>query len=326
MSSTSTQLFTTGVNFAGDNTVAASSDPTISPTPDQNPSRGGQVSHDSHTAMIISAVTLALVLITVSALIFWYGFIRRRRKKSQKDFEQMGYLDKERGMMAEAHEGNHSIDITVTSDVETDGGTLRDGVGREAVNSERGSQRTFGSFNPLDMVVRRSFMNSRATSQVTGTSNPPPPYANASDHRASGPGNDADQIPTARTPNPQRISSLQPPNTNFLRDIRDSESEASPLPERPAVLSTTNNSVSGPAVGLAAMARMLPNTMTVQLAFTSTKADELSVEKGERLRIIGVYDDGWCLCKAENGEKIGVVPLACLENPDPAQANGEDGV
>jgi len=53
-------------------------------------------------------------------------------------------------------------------------------------------------------------------------------------------------------------------------------------------------------------------TATVRCTFIPNLPDELSIEAGETVRIVGEYDDGWALCSNRLGEQ-GMVPLECLE-------------
>lgn len=51
----------------------------------------------------------------------------------------------------------------------------------------------------------------------------------------------------------------------------------------------------------------------VKRTFVPSLPDELSINNGDRVRVLSAYDDGWALCeKVSSGEK-GVVPQECLE-------------
>lgn len=41
-------------------------------------------------------------------------------------------------------------------------------------------------------------------------------------------------------------------------------------------------------------------------------ADSAAITQGQNLFLHQTYDDGWCLCEDEAGNR-GVVPLSCLE-------------
>ncbi len=56
--------------------------------------------------------------------------------------------------------------------------------------------------------------------------------------------------------------------------------------------------------------------LVVKRTFMPNLEDELSIAAGESVRIIAVYDDGWCkVRKLGAGGEEGVVPYECLENP-----------
>jgi hypothetical protein len=51
----------------------------------------------------------------------------------------------------------------------------------------------------------------------------------------------------------------------------------------------------------------------VKRTFVPSLPDELSINNGDQVRVLSVYDDGWALCeKVSSGEK-GVVPQECLD-------------
>ena len=56
--------------------------------------------------------------------------------------------------------------------------------------------------------------------------------------------------------------------------------------------------------------------LVVKRTFMPNLEDELSIAAGESVRIIAVYDDGWCkVRKLGAGGEEGVVPYECLDNP-----------
>jgi hypothetical protein len=56
--------------------------------------------------------------------------------------------------------------------------------------------------------------------------------------------------------------------------------------------------------------------LVVKRTFTPTLYDELAITLGERVRVITIYDDGWCnVRKLGAGGEEGVVPYECLGNP-----------
>ena len=56
--------------------------------------------------------------------------------------------------------------------------------------------------------------------------------------------------------------------------------------------------------------------LVVKRTFTPNLEDELSIAAGESVRIVAVYDDGWCkVRKLGAGGEEGVVPYECLDNP-----------
>lgn len=43
-----------------------------------------------------------------------------------------------------------------------------------------------------------------------------------------------------------------------------------------------------------------------------TRASFTAIQPGDNLYVVQVYDDGWCMCEDQRGNK-GVVPVRCLE-------------
>lgn len=53
--------------------------------------------------------------------------------------------------------------------------------------------------------------------------------------------------------------------------------------------------------------------LVVERTFTPNLPDELTITPGERVRVITIYDDGWCnVRKLGAGGEEGVIPYACL--------------
>lgn len=64
--------------------------------------------------------------------------------------------------------------------------------------------------------------------------------------------------------------------------------------------------------------------LVVKRTFTPNLEDELSIAAGESVRIVAVYDDGWCkVRKLGAGGEEGVVPYECLDN---APAGAQPGL
>jgi hypothetical protein len=62
--------------------------------------------------------------------------------------------------------------------------------------------------------------------------------------------------------------------------------------------------------------------LVVKRTFTPNLEDELSIVTGESVRLVAVYDDGWCkIHKLGASGEEGVVPYECLEN----SAAGDQG-
>jgi hypothetical protein len=146
-------------------------------------------------------------------------------------------------------------------------------------------------FNSLEMVVDRSVITSMAWSLGKGSSNSPPPYGNASQTRNQRPG--AGREEESQMGNSETHSSKSRGSASLT------------IPQQPPP------SAEGGIGGVATMANMLPSQVTVQYTFTPVNHDELEVKRGDRLRIAGVFDDGWCLCWTET-RRVGVVPMACF--------------
>lgn len=58
----------------------------------------------------------------------------------------------------------------------------------------------------------------------------------------------------------------------------------------------------------------MSNEAVVRVAFIPSLPDELSIQAGEKVRVLAEYDDGWCMCANRHGDQ-GMVPLECLEAP-----------
>lgn len=67
-------------------------------------------------------------------------------------------------------------------------------------------------------------------------------------------------------------------------------------------------------------------TLVVTRTFTPNLDDELSVATGESVRVLAIYDDGWCkVRKLGVSDEEGVVPYECLGDPT-AGAQGGLGI
>ncbi|KII88225.1 hypothetical protein PLICRDRAFT_616451 [Plicaturopsis crispa FD-325 SS-3] len=64
------------------------------------------------------------------------------------------------------------------------------------------------------------------------------------------------------------------------------------------------------------------NSAVVRCAFVPSLPDELNITLGERVRVIGEYDDGWALCANSRGEQ-GMVPVECLDRNGSGGPGGE---
>lgn len=51
----------------------------------------------------------------------------------------------------------------------------------------------------------------------------------------------------------------------------------------------------------------------VRRTFAPTLPDELSISTGESVRVLSVFDDGWCKVQRLGTNEMGVVPFECLE-------------
>ncbi len=67
-------------------------------------------------------------------------------------------------------------------------------------------------------------------------------------------------------------------------------------------------------------------TARVRRGFLPSLPDELPISIGETITLITVYDDGWCLCRGDRGER-GMVPLECLDRTKQSRAvmSSQDG-
>ena len=63
--------------------------------------------------------------------------------------------------------------------------------------------------------------------------------------------------------------------------------------------------------------------LVVKRTFTPNLCDELTITHGERVRVITIYDDGWCIVrKLGAGNEEGAVPLECLGDPGDCAQDG----
>ena len=59
-----------------------------------------------------------------------------------------------------------------------------------------------------------------------------------------------------------------------------------------------------------------PLILVVKRTFTPDLPDELTIIPGERVRVITIYNDGWCnVRKLGAGGEKGVIPYECLGSP-----------
>lgn len=276
--------------------------------------------------MIISSVTLGLVVVLVVSLIIWFCAVRRKKTRGTK------------ASLAQSTENQGEL-LRRAGDEEEAGQSVI-GVGMEIrVGEERGMEEARISFNPMNMVVPRnvvtSMAESQAGSQVTTITNPPPPYGNSnqggsgrSDWRSSSnPGANQGAFEGRGSGDLLRPTSALHPHP--------AESVVQPGPlSRTAPMTVGADPVRAPSPTIAkgnqfpynfeSTPKYLPSPLTVQYTFTPTSGDELGVKKGDQLRVVGVFDDGWCLCKTEAGRR-GVVPLACFDMPSGNGLAGENG-
>lgn len=254
-----------------------------------------ETSHEFLIAIIIGSVTLGLVVILVVSLLIGCCVVRSRRNKKRRK-ASLG--------SSEAPEPQRDPGVE-------EAGGVPGGVG---IQGESEMEETRVSFNPLNMVMPRDVITrmngSQTGSQGTIITNPPPPYGNSSQSGSRG-------------------SDLGSPNF-AVGGGTDSVVRGSLYPVRPLASSTIQagggrvsssvvDAVPVPSDGrshisydFSTMARLFPSPIMVLYTFTPTCRDELEVKSGDKLDILGIFDDGWCLCRTETGKR-GVVPLACLD-------------
>jgi hypothetical protein len=267
--------------------------------------------------VIISSTALGLFAVLIILLAVRCYITRRRRKEKVNRHREVDPADKEYGISIvdsnnnnrETRGNNNQPSTTIAGD--RTGSTARLG-GR---NAERVGG---GGFNSMDMVVPRDVLTSMtlslAGSPSTVTNNPPPPYVNT---------NQGGSEPQGLVV-PQRTMSM-----NRSSSFNGTRAYSVPVPveqSSPQVMlrnaSTTGLQVElediqmtvtegGEVGGMMTLARLLPSTATVQYTLTPTSPDELGVKRGDQLKILGIFDDGWCLCRTEEGRR-GVVPMVSL--------------
>lgn len=289
--------------------TSSSTTGTTSAQPTQSSEQGkpAAASHDGHLAMIISAVTLSLVAVIVIVLLFvWYYIRRRRRRKKARQNEYEESIDafgfgglkeewRERGIGLRNDSGGRWSRGVSHWGRRSSSSDSSDGMDWEEGGSGGYARDAVEDFNPLDMVVDRSVIMSMAWSQsstmVSPYPQPPPPYPNR---------------------NAKTGGVIQ----SHMIAKRDSSINAVIPPSKLSQeqLSFANAGVPEGGDQVAAMVKLLPSLVVVQYTFTPSHQDEMEVKRGDMLRIVGVFDDGWCLCRKENGMG-GVVPMACFQIP-----------
>lgn len=67
--------------------------------------------------------------------------------------------------------------------------------------------------------------------------------------------------------------------------------------------------------------------LVVERTFTPNLSDELTISPGERVRVVTIYNDGWCFVRKLGADaEEGVVPYECLGNPDDHAQEGQGRV
>ena len=104
---------------------------------------------------------------------------------------------------------------------------------------------------------------------------------------------------------------------------------SAPLPALPNPFGVSTVDVAGPVpinVPVAPPAEE-QQSMVVTRTFVPNLDDELSIVTGESVRVIAVYDDGWCkVRKLGPGEEEGVVPYECLGGPGAQGPSAQGGL
>jgi len=67
-----------------------------------------------------------------------------------------------------------------------------------------------------------------------------------------------------------------------------------------------------------------PSVRVVKYSYTPTRDDEMSVELGDELSILTLYDDGWAMCQKLSTDAQGMVPVACWEDDDGSESDYDE--
>ncbi|KAJ7214099.1 hypothetical protein GGX14DRAFT_360298 [Mycena pura] len=97
---------------------------------------------------------------------------------------------------------------------------------------------------------------------------------------------------------------------------------ATPVPAPATATATENPFADAFAVPVAAAAASRASAEfdaveTIRRAFAQTLQDEMSVRAGDRVRVLGVYDDGWAMVERGGaGVGVGLIPIDCMRKTD----------
>lgn len=91
------------------------------------------------------------------------------------------------------------------------------------------------------------------------------------------------------------------------------------MPYRGSTLSALQESPSTAS----ALPKIQPGMHVVKVAFTALLPDEISLEVGDRVTVVDVYDDGWCVVLSSGAEVVmGAVPAYCFADADADKPEG----
>ncbi|KAF9449581.1 hypothetical protein P691DRAFT_544902 [Macrolepiota fuliginosa MF-IS2] len=277
-------------------------------------SEKNQASHDIRIAVIISSVTLGLVVILIILLI-WR---RSRRRGKQKDLP----IESGRHLTSESQTGFEDKGVVNDGSPITRTETIVEEDSRRSVTlgvKERRVPVSSNLSNPEILASRNvdiPIIPPRAGSQITILRSPLFSDCGSNKSVRLG-GRRSSSVVLLGTPSPRAHEA--DPNCTVMDSQSSLSRRSLPAPvegQSPDIGAVQPGPQTGedfqPPYDFGTMTKLFPARMKVLLTFVPQSEDELDVKQGEMLQILGIFDDGWCLCKTETGGH-GVVPVACLD-------------
>lgn len=184
------------------------------------------------------------------------------------------------------------------------GGAASRGVGGRGGLMERDQI----SFSGLDMVAIAP-IETGAMNQFIDIMEPPPPY----DATAS-----AYALPSCTSLPPRPLSTISSSHPSTRREtvsVSATTVTATSTIDESGILHQNVTSIQRQSPDVLKLGDLFRSPVTVRFPFAPRNQNDLEVTIGEKLRILGIFYDGWCFCQTEGGRRV-EVPMACLHIPD----------